>query len=426
MKKEQQEQEQFIVETFGKGSYTPAFSESINTGGWINFGEDNDLPDYYIDLLSKSSVHSAIVKGKSQIIGGYGWEKQGLSNEALTFIKNPNNKESLDDILAKVSYDLETFGAFALNIIWSNDRTSISNISYISPQKLRIAAPDLSSKVDDYFICDDWKNIYVRKPVRYAGFSTVDRSDGSQILYVKEYRPGRYYYGEPEYICALKWIELTYEISNFHLSNMRNSYTPSLIITHISDIPDKEKMDMYYKRLARQYEGAGNAGKIITLFAPSKEKAPEVTPLNTNDNDTKYIEVSKEAISGIFTGHRVTNPAIFSVKEEGGLINNSNELLDSLEMFQSMYVKPKQLFIENIFNKLARINGIEDTLNITEYKLNFTKADLTINDVLTILQAPITNEQKINMLIKSGYDEDEAVKLVGNPAPEPTGPKIDE
>ena len=129
-------------------------------------------------------------------------------------------------------------------------------------------------------------------------------------------------------------------------------------------------------------------------------------------------------MSGIFTGHRVTNPAIFSVKEEGGLINNSNELLDSLEMFQSMYVKPKQIFLEKIFNKLARINGITDELHITEYKLKFTKADLTINDVLTILQSPLTTEQKVNILITSGYDEDEAIKLVGNPAPEPTGPKI--
>ena len=32
-------------------------------------------------------------------------------------------------------------------------------------------------------------------------------------------------------------------------------------------IPNKEKIDLYYKNLA-----AGNAGKIITIFAPSKEE----------------------------------------------------------------------------------------------------------------------------------------------------------
>jgi hypothetical protein len=33
------------------------------------------------------------------------------------------------------------------------------------------------------------------------------------ILYVKEYRPGRYFYGEPEYMSACRWVELDYEIS---------------------------------------------------------------------------------------------------------------------------------------------------------------------------------------------------------------------
>jgi hypothetical protein len=91
-------------------------------------------------------------------------------------------------------------------------------------------------------------------------------------------------------------------------------------------------------------------------------------------------------------------------------------------MFRSQYIVPKQRFIEKQFNRLSRINGITDRLELANYELNFAKMDLSISDTLSILSAPITDDAKRNLLIINGITEEDANKLViTNPAP--TEPK---
>lgn len=412
---------------FGIGADVPIYKEKPSVNGWIDFGDDNLLPNYYIGLMARSSVHSAILKGKSQMIGGNGFNKDGLSNEALNFLRNPYNEYDMEEILARVSYDLEVFGAFCLNIVWSKDRTKIAEIAYVSPQRVRIAAPDPKfPHIEEYFICEDWENWRKKGVVKYPGFSVSDRSKASQILYVKEYRPGRYFYGEPEYMSACRWIELSYEISHFHLANIRNGFSPSLIINFTNDIPSDEEMDLLMRRTNQEYKGAGSAGKVIYTFSKDKDSAPVITPISPNNSDERFITLSKEMTQGVFTGHRVTNPSIFGVREEGALISNKSELLDSLEMFQSMYVTPKQNFIEKIIQRLANLNGISDKFEITEYQMKFSKMDLGIAELLSILTSPLTREQKLALLTSNGYNEAEAEEFVGSgqviQPPAPTGP----
>jgi hypothetical protein len=44
--------------------------------------------------------------------------------------------------------------------------------------------------------------------------------------------------------------------------------------------------------------------------------------------------------------------------------------------------------------------------------LNFTKMDVSINDVLSILSAPVSDEAKKSLLTINGYSEEDANKLV--------------
>lgn len=102
---------------------------------------------------------------------------------------------SSDEILKKISYDYEVYGAFALNIIWSKDRSRITEINYVDVSKLRVSYPKLKKSIKklrifgkigrSYWFSDDWKDLTKYPPVLYQGFSTVNRKKASQIYYTK-------------------------------------------------------------------------------------------------------------------------------------------------------------------------------------------------------------------------------------------------
>ena len=392
--------------------YTPFFEERKIKDSWITWGLDNLFPDRLLQLMNKSSKHNAILKTKAAMIGGNGFKKDGLSLTTLQFLKNVYNKYDLDEILARVSYDLEIYGSFCLNIVWSKDRKSIAQINYMDPRKVRIATYREEFQVDHYWVSDDWSSIRKNTPVLYPGFSIKDRSKASQILYVKEYRPGCEWYGIPEYISAANWIELEWEIAMFHLSSIRQGFHPSMVINFANAVPSEEEMDSVIRRLRDEYEGASRGGKVIFTFSDSKDTAPVITPIDLNNSDERFIELNKNVTEGIFVGHRATNPNLFGVRISGEL-GNKNDLIESLQVFQAQYVDSKQQLLEQTFNRLSKINGITDKLEINKFKLEMTWQPV-VQDMLNILQSPLADEQKINMLILVGYSEDEATKLVKN------------
>jgi hypothetical protein len=398
------------------GKDIPQYKESINVrGGFINFGDENAMPDYYISLIDRSPKHNAIIHQKASMTSGNGISRKDLSNEALIWVSNAMNEMDMDEITARIGYDLEVYGAFLLNIVWSKDRKKIAEINYMNPQAMRMAIPDEDGKIPGYYISKDWTNMEKEgnRPVFYPAFSTSDRSDPNQLLYVRTYQAGKYFYGVPEYISGSRWIEMEYEISQFHLSNIRNGFAPSMFINFPTGIPTDEEMAFNDKKLMRQLAGPKGGGKAFITYSEDKDSAPVISPIESNSNDSKYIELNDIITEGILGAHRVNDPALFGLSNgEGGIFSSQNQILNSLELFRSQYVVPKQRFIEKCLNRLARINGIADKIELNEYELNFTKMDVSINDVLSILSAPVSDEAKKSLLTINGYSEEDANKLV--------------
>lgn len=399
------------------GKDIPQYKESINARGYIDFGDDNDMPNYYISLLDRSPKHNAIVHQKASMISGNGIDRNDLSNEGLNWLANQLNEMDMDEIVARIGYDLEVYGGFLLNIVWSKDRTRIAEINYMNPQLMRIVAPNplKPDEPESYLISKDWSNLSLEenKPEKYSGFSTRDRSEASQLLYCKTYQAGKFYYAVPEYISGSRWIEMEFEISQFHLSNIRNGFAPSMFINFPTGIPTDEEMLVNDKKLMRQLAGPKGGGKAFITYSEGSDTAPSINPIESNSNDTKFIELNDIITEGILGSHRVSDPALFGLNKPSEGINlGQSQILNSLEMFRSQYIVPKQKFMEKVLNRLARINGITDKIKLSQYELNFAKMDVSISDVLSILQSPLTDEVKRNMLVLNGYTEDDANKLV--------------
>lgn len=356
---------QFVVHNFNNMESQPIYTERVTRAGYVSYGDDNLYPDYLISLMNRSAKHNAILKRKAMMIAGNGFNLEGVDGIAAQFIANPYNDMNLNEIVFRSAYDLELFGAFALEIIYSKDKSKIAEINYLPVNKVRLS--DCGKYV---YYSNDWCNLRKFAPEKYPAYNPKNPV-GTQILYVKEYRPGNEYYGLPEYISCVNWIELEFEISTFHLNQVKGGFMPSMIINFNNGVPSDDEMKDVIRQLKADYQGA-KGETVMFLFADGADRAAQITPVQLNNSDERFIQLNKEITQGVLTGHSVTNPGLFGVSQEGEL-GMKNVILESLEIFQSMYVAPKQDVIATVYNKLLKFNGSTTKLVLNKYELDIEK-----------------------------------------------------
>jgi hypothetical protein len=356
---------QFTFHNFGITEGLPIYTERITRSGYVSYGEDNLYPDYLISLMNRSAKHNAILKRKAMMIAGNGFVKDGLDGIAASFLANPYNEMTIDEIAFRVAYDLELFGAFALEVIYSKDKSKIAEVNYLPVNKIRLAEDR-----KNIFFSNDWCNLRKFGPEKYPSYNPKNPV-ATQILYAKEYRPGTEYYGIPEYISCVNWIDLEYEISCFHLNQVKNGFMPSMVINFSNGVPSDDEMKDVVRQLKNDFQGA-QGETVMFLFSDGKDRAAEITPIALNDSDERFIQLNKEITQGILTGHSITNPGLFGIAIPGEL-GQKSVILESLEIFQSMYVAPKQDIVANIFNNLLKFNGSTTKLILNKYELDIQK-----------------------------------------------------
>lgn len=356
---------QFTFHNFGLEEGLPIYTERITRSGYVSYGEDNLYPDYLISLMNRSAKHNAILKRKAMMIAGNGFNKDNIDGIAAQFLANPYNEMSIDEIAFRVAYDLELFGAFSLEIIYSKDKSKIAEINYLPVNKIR-----LGEDRKNIFFSNDWSNLRKFGPEKYPTFNTKNPV-GTQILYAKEYRPGTEYYGIPEYISCVNWLELEYEISTFHLNQVKNGFMPSMVINFSNGVPTDDEMKDVIRQLKHDFQGA-KGETVMFLFSDGKDRAAEITPITLNNSDERFIQLNKEITQGVLTGHSITNPGLFGISTPGEL-GQKSIILESLEIFQSMYIAPKQDIVANIFNQLLKFNNSTTKLYLNKYELDIQK-----------------------------------------------------
>ena len=341
----------------------PTITEQ-NNKDWIQFGDDNLYPQYLLELYNGSSINNAIIKGVSSMIYGEGLDatdrQESDAKKESWLALNSLLHNSPKDTLKCLAFDLKLFGMCYVNTIWNRPRTKIVEVRHIPAQYIRSGKQDAYGNVNEYYYSADWTNTRKNKPRYYKAFDLKDRSDANQVLCIKDYSPGSYYYATPDYQGSTSYIQLDMEIAQFHLSNIKSGMFPSMAINMANGIPTREERRTIERQINAKFGGSGNAGKILLTFNDGKETAPEIVPINANDNSDSYQFLSTETTRKVLTGHRVTSPLLFGVKGDGsGFGNNADELRDSYSLFNNTVVKPFQNTLLGGLEPIFHANDID-------------------------------------------------------------------
>jgi hypothetical protein len=326
-------------------------------GGYIEFGHRNDYPNYLVELFNKSAKHNAIVKGKVNYIVGNGFKiKEDSDPIGEQFIKQPNAYESLTEVLRKVSTDIELFGGGYIEVIWSESGENIAEIYHVDYTKIRT-----NDDNTQFWYSENWLDKKLKPHVLNA-FNTTYRV-GKQIMYLKEYRPDLKSYALPGYFGALNYIESDIEVSKHVLGNAQTGFSASKLIT----LPDGTPTDDEKRSVERKFTDrfAGSDGKkFILSFVNDASRKPIIEDLGASDiTKEDFSNVDNIIQQNLYAGHQITAPDLFGISTPGQL-GSRQQMRDSYEIFKNTYVNDKQIYLEQVFNVLAKLRGATSDLEI--------------------------------------------------------------
>lgn len=324
----------------------PKFEEKKGKG-YIEFGKDNDYPNYLLDLYNESPKHGAIIKGKCNYIFGKGFEQAGIANCRY---------ETWNDVMKKCIKDDELYRGFYLQVIYNKLR-QISEVYHIEFSKVRT-----NKDLTKFFVKNNWKE--QREEVRvYDAFNT-NNPHGSQIYYCKEYNPSSDIYPLPSYFQGLNYIESDVEVSRHILGNAKQGFVGSTLISLNNGDPigEENKGDVE-RSLLKKFTGS-DGKRVVIMFNKSKENSAEILPLGqTMLTKEDFTNVNNLIQQEIFAAHQVTSPTLFGIKTEGQL-GSRNEIRDAYEIFNNTYVNERQQELEKIFTKFRNLKGEQGEFKI--------------------------------------------------------------
>jgi len=372
------EVQQGKIHVVNLSSYTrPEINERYNQE-WIEYGDDNNYFQYLIDRYNGSPTNNAAINGIAEMVYGKGLD-------AVDSIDKPEEYKELKelftkDCMKKICYDYKMMGQAALQIIYSKDRSRIVQVEHIPVETLRAEKVDKQGIIKHYYYAKDWSEIKGSKvPKRIPAFGTSNA--GLEILYIKPYRAGFYYYSPVDYQGGLQYAELEEEIANYHINNIQNGLAPSMLINFNNGVPTEEQRELIERSIQEKFSGSSNAGRFILAFNDSKELAASIEPVILSDAHEQYKFLSDESMRKVMVSHRIVSPMLVGIKDNTGLGNNAEELQTASILMDNTVIRPMQVTILDELEKILDYNNIElDIYFKTLQPLEFTDLTNAITD----------------------------------------------
>jgi len=320
--------------------------ERVDRKGWINYGADNDFPQYLRDLSHESPVHGSLVVAIGDMIAGKGIESEQYQAELDAL--------DIDALTYACAHDLKLFGGFFIEVIWSNDRTVISKLNAIPFEECRIAVNQDDDSEIGIFHSYDWSNTRKKKntPEFIPKYNYLTRNEEPRQIYWCFTFTGSDTYPRPDYWSAINYIELDKQISIFHINQISNGLFPSTIINFYNGQATPEQKQQMMMDWENKMSGARNAGKVVMFFNERDQPKTEITPFPVNDADKQYQLMDTTATQKIITAHRVTTPLLFGIRETSGFGSNKDEMTTGLEIFNKQVIEPYQEKINKSITEL--------------------------------------------------------------------------
>lgn len=394
-------------------SYTAPEIKVDKRDNYVTYGSKNSYFNYLIERYTGSPTNNAVINGVSQMVYGKGLDATDSSKKPEEYARAVTllNK----DCVRKLVYDLKLMGQCAIQVIYSKDRKTIAQVEHMPVETLAMEKCNDEGEIEGFYYSSDWSSIKPSEELkRIPAFGTS--KENIEILYVRPYVAGHYYYSPVDYQGGLQYAELEEEISNYHLNNIMNGLAPSMLVNFNNGVPNEEERSNIEQRIIQKFSGSSNAGKFILSFNESAETAADIQPVQLSDAHNQYQFLSDESMKKIMVAHRVVSPMLLGIKDNSGLGNNAEELKTASTLMDNVVIRPIQNLLIEAFDKILAYNSISLNLYFkTLQPLEFVDLENVIDEETREEETGQKIDEKVNQqLAKLSKEEKGDIDLSDN------------
>jgi len=316
-------------------------------------------PDDYFqnitDSYTTSTTNAACIEGIADLIFGKGiYSKDEAFQNVLT-------KIIPQEEIKRVIFDLKLYGNSAFQVYWNDEHTKVVKFYHTPIQNIRAEKIYDNPKIENYFYCTDWADQRAQKSKKkIPAFGTSNEK--MELLYIKNYTPGKYYYSLPDWMPGLQFAFVEAELSNLHLNNIENGFMPLVMVNMNNGIPAPEERQTIESMIEQKFTGTRNAGRFMISFNDDADRRPTLDTINIDNLHDKYKYVAEYAQDRILVGHRVTSPLLFGIRTvANGFSSQSEEMKTAFSILQTMTINPFQNLVINFITTALSEGGYDDT-----------------------------------------------------------------
>jgi hypothetical protein len=370
-------------------AYIPPIYTYVKKGEYhfLSWGGDNLYPVYVLELYNNfgSSLNKAIINKKTKLTTGF-----GIKKIIDPLLEQWSKKNRIEHLLRYIGKDFEIYNGFCMEVIWNREGTSF-DLGYVPVHTIRIGLKETEDEPDYYWYSSDWANIKKddHKPEYIKKYDPSDRT-GRQLLYYIEPNPSHTnLYPIPNYSTAINWIDLDYQISVFHINQVRQGFSPSFILNFSTGIPTQDEQNQFYREFQRNYKGASNSGKIIITYSDGGDQKPELIPIQLSDSDERFLMLADQVKEQITQAHEFPQQLVSFVPGKLGSTDERKELMAEVQVY---YTTPRQEQLEYAINNVLKDIGFTEDIRLKQYS-NVDETGLLVEEGTS----PLTfTENKLN------------------------------
>lgn len=336
----------------------PIITEDTKTRQqWVPVGimDGDDYFPILTDAYTTSTTNAACIDGIADLIFGKGmFSNNVMFNEALAKII------SQEDI-RRISFDYKLYGNAAVDVIWNDDHTKIRKMYHTPVQNWRAKKVYDKPFIQNYYYCHDWSDQRAQRyKVEVPAFNTS--KEKRELLYIKNYTPGKFYYSVPDWISALQFSFVEAELSNLHINNIENGFLPLVMVNLNNGVPAPEERQTIEAMIESKFTGTRNAGRFMVSFNDDPTVKPTIDTIQTENLHDKYQYVGDYSQDRILVAHRITSPLLFGIRTAAnGFSSQSEEMKTAFSILQTMTIQGFQNNLINAFQDAFQLGGWGET-----------------------------------------------------------------
>ena len=312
--------------------------------------------------------------------------------------------QSLRDVFCSMVSNYIKLGNSYLNVVKGGDKPL--NLYSWDSTKFRI-----KKDKSFYYVTSYWRDIgdssTIQDKYKAITLDAEGYNDNDFVICVKNLMPEFDYYGLPDWVGAIDWVDIEYRISKFNIDKFDNGLMPSAMVSIYGQAPEGMTPKAYTQAIANKFTGEGNNDKMLVQLLDSPESKPDVFEF-TRERDGEFRELSELATNNIVRVHRFS-PALAGLETAGKLGSTQQLRLEYEKFMNSVAIPDYQKPIVNAFNKV-----IKEYMGLP-YKLKVVNLPpIGLSGMIEPAKVMTLNEQREQIGLEMDEDGDRYLNIGNN------------